>query len=150
MGVYKFFTINFMLSFISDIALNHLSTEQGQKLFKSDIIKSLRPYFVKQCILKSSIYAGFTIVITLGILSAITYNFFNILYPKNNRELAIYCSIGFALGYLVDYIIFKTKLFGKELDQYYKKAKAGFLGAVAFVLSILISYLLENKILPNL
>jgi hypothetical protein len=150
MGVYGFFFINFMVSFISDIVLNDLSTERGQKLFNSEIIKSLRPYFNKNFILQSGIYAGLTVVITLGILSAITYNFFNILYPTNNKELAIYCSISFALGYLVDYIIFKTKLLGKELDPYYKKARAGFWGAIAFVFSIIISYLLETNLLSIL
>ena len=150
MGLYTFFFLNFIVSFLSDIVLSDLSTNKGQKIFKSDIIKSLRPYFKNKFIIESAIYAGLTIVITLAILSLITYNAFKFKYPTTNRELVIYCSIGFALGYFVDFVIYKTKPFGKELDPYYKIARAGFWGAVAFVFAILISYFLQNNLLPLL
>ena len=130
--------------------LNDLSTNKGQNIFKSDIIKSLRPYFDTKFIIESAIYAGLTVVITLGILSLITYKTFQFKYPKNIRELVIYCSIGFALGYFVDFVIYKTKPLGKELDPYYKEARAGLWGAVAFIFAILISYFLENNLIPLL
>jgi hypothetical protein len=150
MGLHTFFFLNFIVSFLSDIVLNDLSTDKGQKIFKSDIIKSLRPYFKNKFIIESAIYAGLTVVITLAILSLITYKAFKIKYPTNNKELVIYCSIGFALGYFVDFVIYKLKPFGKELDAYYKIARAGFWGAVAFVFAILISYFVQKKLLPLL
>ena len=118
MGIYTFFFLNFIVSFLSDIVLSDLSTDKGQNIFKSDIIKSLRPYFKNKFIIESAIYAGLTVVIALAILSLITYKAFKFKfkYPTNNRELAIYCSIGFALGYFVDFVIYKTKPFGQFMQ----------------------------------
>ena len=39
MGIYTFFFLNFIVSFLSDIVLSDLSTDKGQNIFKSDIIK---------------------------------------------------------------------------------------------------------------
>ena len=52
--------------------------------------------------------------------------------------------ISFPLGYVIDIIIDKFKIFGNDLDLYYKIAGAGLWGALAFVFSIIISYIIQN------
>jgi hypothetical protein len=44
----------------------------------------------------------------------------------------------------VDILIEKYKIFGNTLDEYYKDAGAGFWGAVAFIMSIMISYGIQS------
>jgi hypothetical protein len=48
------------------------------------------------------------------------------------------------LGYSIDIIIDKLKIFGNDLDLYYKTAGAGLWGALAFVFSIIISYIIQK------
>ena len=63
-----------------------------------------------------------------------------------NNELIKFVCLAFPLGYIIDIIIDKFKIFGNELDLYYKTAGAGLWGALAFVFSIIISYLIQNII----
>jgi hypothetical protein len=64
--------------------------------------------------------------------------------PHNNIELIKFIGIAFPLGYVTDIIIDKLKIFGSSLNLYYKVAGVGLWGALAFVFSIIISYLIQN------
>jgi hypothetical protein len=94
--------------------------------------------------IRSAIYAGLTIIVALLINILISKNIFGFYVPRNNNELIKFISIAFPLGYVIDIIIDKFKIFGNELDLYYKVAGAGLWGAIAFVFSIIISYLIQN------
>jgi hypothetical protein len=133
-----FFVINFIVSFFSDIILNVLS-----RLKKSPaIIQSLKPYFEKNNFIITAIYAGLTILCALFVNSLITYYVFDFYYPVTNRQLLNYLIIAMPLGYLFDVIIYKCKIFGNLLDPYYKLAGPGLWGMVAYIFSILTSFLL--------
>jgi hypothetical protein len=141
--VFLFIILNFFVGFFSDIVLNFLSTNYG-------IIKSLQPYFYHQSVLKCAFDAGLTIVIALIITMLVTTFLLGYTVPFNLYSLGIYCIYAFCLGYLMDILIEKMKIFGNRLDAYYKQVGGGFWGGLAFVFSILISYFIQTKILPLL
>lgn len=143
MRLYTFVLLNFIVGFFSDIILNDLSSNY-------DIVPSLKPYFRNNSIILSAFYAGITIVVAL-LVTIFTFKiFFGSLLPINIILLFYFCIIAFVIGYITDYLIYKWKIFGNRLDTYYKELGYGFWGASAFLFSILISYFLENKILPIL
>ena len=74
----------------------------------------------------------------------ISKSIFGFYVPSNNNELIKYICIAFPLGFIIDIIIDKFKIFGNSLDLYYKVAGAGLCGALAFVFSIIISYYIQN------
>ena len=140
-----FIIINFIISAFSDIILNFLSKSSIAKSNNLKIIMSLKPYFKNKSIIQSAIYAGITIIIALLIVMLMSKSIFNFYVPKNNNELFKFIAIAFPLGYVVDIFIDKLKIFGNELDLYYKVAGAGFWGALSFVFSIIISYYIQNR-----
>jgi hypothetical protein len=144
MKVIIFIIIVFIVSALSDIILNLLSRNSLIKKYNLKIILSLRPYFKNKYIIQSAIYAGLTIVVALLINILISKNIFGFYTPSNNNELLKFILISFPLGYIIDIIIDKFKIFGNDLDLYYKIAGAGLWGAVAFVFSIIISYLIQH------
>jgi len=146
MKVLIFIIINFIISGISDIMLNYLSRHKLSKIHNLKIILSLKPYFRNKSVIKSAIYAGITIVIALIINILISKNIFGFCVPRNNNELLKFITISFPLGYIIDIIIYNLKIFGTELDLYYKRAGAGLWGALAFVFSIIISYFIQKKV----
>jgi hypothetical protein len=147
MLVLIFIIINFVVSSISDVILNLLSRNSFIKNHNFKIILSLKPYFTNKTILQSAIYAGLTIMVALLINMIISKNITGIIVPKNNSELFKFILIAFPLGYIVDIIINECHIFGNELDLYYKVAGAGLWGAIAFVFSIIFSYLITNMFL---
>ena len=108
------------------------------------IILSLKPYFKNKSIIESAVYAGITIIVALLINMFISKTIFGFYLPYNTNDLIKFIGIAFPLGYIIDIIIDKYKIFGNELDLYYKAAGAGLWGAIAFVFSIIISYLLAT------
>ena len=138
---YLFVLINFFVGFFSDIILNYLSTNNGQKFFKSEIIKSLRPYFDKRSLLKAAVDAGLTVVIVLILCMLIAHLLFGVSTPNTIFELGGFLILCFILGYVADILIEKTHIFGNDLDEYYRIAGAGFWGALALVFSVIISYI---------
>lgn len=148
MNIMLFFVImNFIVTAISDVILNLLSRNSFIKKQNFKIILSLKPYFANKTMLQSAIYAGLTIVAALLINMIISKNITGIIVPKNNYELFKFILIAFPLGYMIDIIINKYKIFGNDLDLYYKVAGAGLWGAIAFVFSIFFSYLITNVFL---
>ena len=136
MKVIIFIIIIFIVSSLSDIILNLLSRNSLIKKYNLKIILSLRPYFKNKSIIHSAIYAGLTIVVALLINILISKNIFGFYTPSNNNELIKFILISFPLGYVIDIIIDKFKIFGNDLDLYYKIAGAGLWGALAFVKQI--------------
>ena len=144
LNFYTFIFINFIVGFISDIVLNDLSR---MKNIDMPIIKSLQPYFQKKLIIEAGFYAGLTVVLTLIpilILHKYLLPIFHI------PEILLLIILGFIIGYLVDILIEKIDIFGPSLHQYYKLAGSGFYGGLAIVFSIIVSYILQIYLLPNL
>ena len=135
--VFVFF--NFAVSFMSDIILNDLSTN-------FNIVTSLQPYFYKQSIIKCAFDAGFTVLFALVIHMFFSYFLFGFIIPNNFTNLIYFCGLAFFIGYIIDILIYKFKVFGDRLNVYYKKLGAGFWGALAFVFSIVISFFIQKNI----
>ena len=144
MEVIVFIIINFIVSALSDVSLNLLTRNSLTKYYNLKIILSLRPYFKNKSMIKCAVYAGITIVVALLINILISKNLLGFYIPHNITELIKFIGIAFPLGYVTDIIINKLKIFGNDLDLYYKVAGAGLWGALAFVFSIIISYLLTT------
>ena len=143
MKLYTFIILNFIVGFFSDIILNDLSSNYG-------IVPSLKSYFKDHSIIISAFYAGITIVIALLVTIFAFKFFYGSLIPNSAISLFYFCIIAYIIGYTMDYFIYAWKIFGNRLDEYYKKLGHGFWGATAFVFSILVSYFIQNKILPIL
>jgi len=141
MKLLTFLFINFIVSFFSDIVLNDLS---------KSMIPSLKPYFHNQSIIVSAIYAGITVEIALFITIGCFYLLFHAFVPNTLKMLFFFCIIAFVVGFIADIFIDKLHIFGNRLDEYYRKLGAGFWGAVAFIFSIVISYVIQKEILPIL
>jgi len=147
MKLIPFLIINFVVAMISDITLNDIANGKGPKFIKSDIISSLKPYFKNKSIILVSIYAGLTICISTIILSLISKPTLGYYVPNNIKQILIYLIPAFLIGFLLDIIIYKLNIFGNSLKSYYKTAGTGLWGALAFILSIVISYLIQKYIL---
>ena len=136
-SVIIFMFLNFSISFMSDIILNVLST-------KFNIVKSLQPYFYKQSIIKCAFDAGATILFALVINMIFSYFLFGFVIPNNVTQLIQFFMLAFLIGYMLDILIYKFKMFGDRLDVYYKTLGAGFWGGLAFVFSIVLSYFIQK------
>tara|TARA_B110000238_G_scaffold182407_1_gene208151 strand:+ start:339 stop:782 length:444 start_codon:yes stop_codon:yes gene_type:complete len=147
MGVYGFYLSNIVVSFVSDILLNDLSSDQVKKLTR---IKTLRPYFDNKLIVLSGLYASITIGIALIPVSITTQLLFKQSYPNTHTSLFKFCIIAFIYGYIIDILIDHLKIFGTTLDQYYKEFGRGLWGAIALIVSIITSYILNNYLIPIL
>lgn len=144
LNLYTFVFINFIVGFISDIILNDLSR---MKNIDRPIITSLKIYFEKKYIIEAGFYAGLTVIITLIPILILHKYLLPILQID---ELLLLIILGFITGYIVDILIEKLNIFGPTLDKYYKLAGSGFYGGLAIVFSIIVSYLLQVYLLPNL
>ena len=138
-SVIIFTFLNFAVSFMSDIILNDLSTN-------FNIVTSLKSYFYKQSIIKSAFDAGMTILFALVITMVFSYLLLGFVIPNNFTNLIYFCILAFFIGYILDILIYKFKIFGNRLDIYYQKLGAGFWGGLAFVFSIVISYFIQKYI----
>lgn len=118
-----FFLLNFIVGFLSDLVIRDLVT--------IGYMQSLNEYFKDKLIIESGIYAGLTIIITLGIIYLI--------YPKidNIKE---FLAVAFIIGYIVDILIKDYKVFGDSLDAFYEEYSAGLLGSLSIIFTIVISH----------
>lgn len=142
---YLFILLNFIISAVSDVALN-LIANMNNIQNTSRIIAALKPYYKTKTMLKAAVYAGITIVIALIITMIITKILIGLVVPSNNMEVLKFIGIAFVTGFVIDKLIYKLKIFGDSLNEYYKEAGSGFWGALSFVFSITISYLLMQII----
>ena len=144
-NVFTFIFINFIVSFVADIVLNDLSTITQYKS-----LVSLAPYFKDKHIVEAGVYAGLTIVVAAVCLMMLSSVILGYYVPKSGYQLAQYCCLAYILGYIIDVLIEKLSIFGTSLDKFYETVGSGHSGAIAFIFSILISYFLQNNLLPIL
>jgi len=134
----KFILINFLIAFFSDLFLNFLSKKNTTKT-----INALRSYFTHyDNAFLTALYAGLTVITVLIINMLLVKLLFGFYVPRNIKELIRFLSLAVPLGYFADVFIYKYKVFGKTLDAYYKVGGAGLWGAIAYVFSIVISYII--------
>ena len=150
MKLLKFIFINFIVAVFADIVLNDIANSELKYPLNSKIIKSLKPYFKNKSIILCGIYAGITICLTLLGVCFLSKKVLNFFVPNNLKELLSFCILAFPIGFIVDIIIDKLKIFGNTLDLYYKEAGAGLWGAIAFLFSIIVSYILQKYLIPVL
>ena len=86
MSTTLFFAINFVVSFLSDNALNVLSRLH----FSGKIIQSLRIYFEHDNFLTTGVYAGLTVMSALITCSLLSYFLFSFKHPSTKQELLKY------------------------------------------------------------
>jgi hypothetical protein len=144
-SIIKIVLLYFFIGFISDLVLNYLSRQS----YAPKSVKVLKLYFDRKNIKSdslrhfiSAINAGLTIVVALFITMIISKLFLGFIHPTNISELWRFILLAFIIGYIIDIIIFKIQLFGDTLNPYYKSAGAGLWGAIAFIFSILTTYIL--------
>lgn len=145
--MYNLIGIYFFISFISDLILNYLS----RQTYAPASIKALKVYFLRSSIknsiirdLVSAINAGLTIVAAIILTMSLSYLLFHFVHPRTLAQLFKFLLIAFPVGYLMDIFIYKTELFGPTLNPFYRIAGAGFWGAMAFIFSILVAYVIES------
>jgi len=134
---------------ISDIILNNLTRKPFYN-YSPKIIQTLKTYFINKSIIQSSIYAGITIVVAVIINIIISYSIFGFAIPNTFFNLIKFLLLAFFIGYIIDNLIYKWKIFGSNLDSYYETAGAGFWGALSLIFSLSISYFIQKIILPLL
>ena len=129
--VFVFVLLNFFIGFFSDILLNI-----------TNFVPSLKSYFKNKTIMGSAFYAGLTIIIALLIVMFISYVMFGFSIPLKTDEFIKFVILTAIIGYLADWYIYKAKVFGQDLNEYYEKLGIGFWGSAAFILSVTMSYFL--------
>src|SRR6056300_260354 len=100
--LYIFF-VYFMVSAIADIILNFLSRQTYSPLK----VRALKPYFLRNTIVKNSIVrdmisafnAGITIVIALIVTMFVSSIIFKFNHPHSLYELFLFVCIAFPIGY---------------------------------------------------
>ena len=145
-----FLLLNFWVGFFSDLILNFLSTKRGSRLFNSQIIKSLQPYFKKRGVLQAGISAGLTVVIVLLFVMFVSSLLLGFSTPGNIKQLMFFTPLAFVFGFIANILIKDFKIFGNDLDKYYKIAGAGLWGGAALTFSVIISYIKQKFILQYL
>jgi hypothetical protein len=136
----NFILANFMVSAMSDLFLNYLSRVNSVHMPKP--ILALESYFkhYDNAIL-TAIYAGLTVLAALILTMFLAKFIWGFTTPVTIPQLLRFLSLAIPLGYIADVLIYKYKVFGVTLDPYYKAAGSGFYGALAFVFSIVFSYI---------
>lgn len=134
-----FIFLNFMVSLFSDIVLNDIASSG-----KYDSINTLKPYFKNKYVLEAGVYAGLTVISCLIVVLILSQKIFNFYIPNTFNQLINFLLIAYPLGYYYDYLIYKHKIFGDSLDEYYQKLGVGHWGALAFSFSIIISFILQK------
>jgi len=133
-----FIIINFIVSAISDIIIQYFVYQPDANAR----LKSLRHYY-KVYGKTAIILAGIPVCLLLLIHFLLFKVLFGIYLPTRSTKYIIYFIIlSFILGYVTDYIINKHHVFGHALDEYYKIPYAYVWGMLAYVFSIIISYII--------
>ena len=144
---FAFLFIIFVVSAISDIILNDLTkTKLANKL---KIMHTLINYYKGKFILKCAVSAGLTIVVAAVILMFITH-FIGFLAPTTWKQLLVSIVIAYAVGYTLDVAIYRSKIFGNALNDYYRVAGAGKWGAISFEVALITSFIIQHYFIPLL
>ena len=145
MKVATFIFINFLVSAFADIVLNDLANHYH-------IFSSLASYFREKTILGAAFYAGLTVALSTILLVLLSKLVFGFYLPKTNRQIQIlaFIILAYSLGYVIDKFIEKADLFGASLKPFYNSYGSGHSGAIAFIISLFISFLLQKYLIPLL
>ena len=130
-----FIIINFFVSYVSDNVLNDLSKYTPYKAFTS-----LAPYFKNKSIVVAGIYAGLTVVFATILLLLFNRLFLNTYFPESRSEFIITIFAAYVIGYALDMFIYKMNIFN-NLQLFYKTVGAGNGGALSFIFSLVISFI---------
>lgn len=130
-----FIIINFFVSYVSDNVLNDLSKYTPYKAFTS-----LAPYFKNKSIVVAGIYAGLTVVFATILLLLFNRLFLNTYFPESRSEFIIIIFAAYVIGYALDVFIYKMNIFD-DLQLFYKTVGAGNGGALSFIFSLVISFI---------
>lgn len=131
-----FIIINFWVSYVSDNVLNDLSKYTHFKAFTS-----LAPYFKNKSIVVAGIYAGITVAFATILLLLFNRLFLNTYMPNTTWEIMITIITAYAIGYALDVFIYKMNIFD-NLQLFYKTVGAGNGGALSFIFSLTISFII--------
>jgi len=142
-SLFVFVFLDFSIACFADIVLNDLSTTFGY-------IPSLQTYFHNQSILTCAVAAGITVVAALLPTMVLSRRLFGFFVPRTASELVPFSSLAFCIGYLADVFIERQRVFGSRLDAYYRSIGAGTWGAIAFVFSIVVTFVVQTIVLPCL
>ena len=137
MNIHIFLFINFIIGFVSDIILNHLSNYDFLNL------NTLKPYFDNKSIIEEAIYAGITVYIIVLIIVLIFKLIYKRYLPENKNEYIVFLLITFILGFIGDYIIYWIDIFPK-LKLYYETVGVGLWGGLAILFSVIVSLLIKH------
>ena len=135
-----FIIINFCVSYVSDNVLNDLSKYTPYKAFTS-----LAPYFKNKSIVVAGIYAGITVSFATTLLLLFNRLFLNTYFPVTNLEFAATILVAYVIGYALDVFIYKMNIFD-NLQLFYKTVGAGNGGALSFIFSLTISFIVLKLI----
>lgn len=137
MNINIFLFINFIIGFVSDIILNHLSNYDFINL------NTLKPYFNNKSIIEAAIYAGITVYLIVLIIVLIFKLIYKRYLPDNKNEYIVFLLITFILGFIGDYIIYWIDIFPK-LKLYYETVGIGLWGGLAILFSVIVSLLIKH------
>ena len=129
-----------IVSCLSDLGLNYISHQS----WSPETIAALRTYFDKRGPIASSLYAGLTVFIVLLPTILLSHLLFGYDMPVNAKQLNQFLLLAFPIGYISDVIVNRYKIFGHDLDEYYKIAGEGFWGAIAFLFAIIFGWFITN------
>lgn len=142
--------INFCVAYVSDNILNDLSKYSKIKAFTS-----LSPYFKKNSIVGAGIYAGLTVAIATIILM-ILYNIIFNTYLPNSSSFKYFSStfmvyfiffiLAYFIGYGLDVFIYRMNIFD-NLQPFYNEVGAGNGGALSFIFSLVVSFVLLKMVI---
>lgn len=145
-----FIIINFCVAYVSDNVLNDLSKHSKIKTFKS-----LLPYFKKKTIVGAGIYAGLTVAFATIIVMMLYRIIFNTYLP-DTKSLTysfsvfmmyfIFFVISYIIGYALDVFIYKMNIFD-NLQPFYNEVGSGNGGAVSFLFSLVISFVVLKLVI---
>jgi len=130
---------------VADVVLNDMS-----RYSDNEIMKSLQLYFREKSIVEAAVYAGITVVAVVLMIMYVTKKVYGFHVPVTNNQLLYSVIVSFVLGFVADIVIDKLKIFGSTLDEYYRIAGAGLWGALAIVMSVIVSYIVQKYLLPIL
>ena len=144
-----FVIINFCVAYVSDNVLNDLSKYSKIKAFKS-----LSQYFKKKSIVGAGVYAGLTVAIATILLMILYKLVFNTYLPNTNSNQLflttfmvyfIFFILAYFIGYALDVFIYRMNLFD-NLQPFYNEVGAGNGGALSFLFSLALSFLLLKMV----
>jgi hypothetical protein len=142
-AIATFVFVNFLVSATADIVLNDMANHYN-------LLPSLKPYFREKSILYAALLAGLTIVSATLLLLPLSKLLFGFYTPTTFKQLSLFLALSYPLGFIIDKVIEKMEIFGPTLIPFYKKYGSGHWGAIAFVFSLFISFLLQKYLIPIL